>query len=97
VIFGENYPLFSLRNPWFYAETFDQTINWNAIEEKASTLSGLKELLKHENPIIQSVAAYDLAYLGDKSGIQLIEQDLYANDSVTRLHARNTLRKLYSK
>lgn len=27
----------------------------------------------------------------------LIEKDLYADDSVTRLHARNTLRQLYSE
>lgn len=89
--------LHNLRDPQFYADNYKLFLNWAAIREKAGTVSGLKELLKHENPIIQRSAAYELAYLGDKTGIHLIQQDLYANESATRWHARNILSKLQSK
>lgn len=86
--------LHDLRNPWFYAENYGQSIDWSMIHEKAATPDGLNGLLQHKNPIIQRSAAYQLAYLGDKTGIHLIQQDLHANESETRLHARNTLTNL---
>ena len=87
----------SFRNPWFYAEYYDPNINITEIQKKAETVDGLKELLEHNNSHIQRAAAYDLASLGDKSGVYLIEKDLQANDSPTRLHARQTLVKLQSE
>ena len=86
--------LHNLRNPQFYAENYDLYLNWAVIREKAGTVSGLKELMQHTNPIIQRAAAYELAYRGDTAGIHFIQQDLQANDSKTRLHARNTLVEL---
>lgn len=86
-----------LRDPLFYAENYDLHLNWAKIYEKASTLNGLKELLKHENLIIQRTAAYQLAYRGDKSGIHFLQRDLHADDSQTRMHARDTFFKLQSQ
>lgn len=83
-----------LRNPWFFAEYFDPTINIPEIQKKAETLDGLKELIEHNNPHVQRAAAYDLASLGDKSGVHLIEKDLHADDSTTRIHARQILVKI---
>lgn len=88
------YPLYSLRNPTFYAQNYEQSIDWSIIHEKSATPDGLTELLQHKNPIIQRSAAYELAYLDDNTGINLIQQDLHANDSATRVHARDTLSKL---
>ena len=87
----------SLRNPWFYVDFYDTNIHITEIQKKAETVDGLKELLEHNNLHIQRAAAYDLASLGDKSGVHLIEIDMHANDSVTRLHARQTLVKLQSE
>ena len=70
--------------------------NWADIIEKAVTLDGLKELIEHDIPVVRRGAAYELAYLGDKSGVHLIEQDLHANEKDTRMHARSTLLKLQS-
>ena len=70
--------------------------NWADIIEKAVTLDGLKELIEHDIPVVRRGAAYELAYLGDKSGVHLIEQDLHANKKDTRMHARSTLLKLQS-
>ena len=95
--FSQGAERYSLRKPWFYIEHYDSSINWTNIREKATTLDGLKELLEHKNPNIQRAAAYDLASLGDKSGVHLIEQDLQANDSATRLQARPVLSELKSK
>ncbi len=89
-----NQRLHNLRNPWFYAQNYDQSINWSEIHEKSTTNNGLKELLQHKNLIIQRSAAYELAYLGDKIGIHLIQQDLHAAESATRMHARDVLSKL---
>lgn len=86
-----------LGNPWFYAEYFDTNFNITEIQKKAETVDGLKELLAHNNPHVQRAAAYDLASLGDKSGVHLIEKDLHANDSATRIHARQILVKLQSE
>lgn len=86
----------SLKIPWSFVQHYDPSINWTDIREKAETLDGLKELLKHQNPIIQRAAAYDLASLGDKSGISIIERDLLANPPFTRTHARETLVNLGS-
>ena len=91
------YPLHSLKNPWFYAKNYEQSIDWSTIHEKSATPDGLRELLQHKNPIIQRSAAYELAYLGDKSGILMIQQDLHAKESATRMHARDTLSKLQQK
>lgn len=95
--FSWNIENVSLRNPWFYAEYYDANINIPEIQKNAETVDGLKGLLEHDNPHIQRAAAYDLASLGDKSGIHLIEKDLQANDSPTRLHARQILVKLQSE
>ena len=89
--------LHNLRDPWFYAENYEQLINWTIIHEKAGTVNGLEELLKHENYIIQLAAAYELAYRGDPSGAHFIRQDLNAKDSESRLHARHVLFKLQSE
>ena len=86
----------SLKQPWFNIENYDSSINWTDIQEKAETLDGLKELLTHQNPTIQRAAAYDLASLGDKSGITIIERDLLANPPFTRTQARETLINLGS-
>ncbi len=88
------YPLISLRNPQFYADNYELHLKWEIIHEKAASIDGLKELLNYENLIIRHAAAYELAYLGDKTGIDLIHQDLHANESATRMHARDTLSKL---
>lgn len=87
----------SLRNPWFYAKYYDTNFNITEIQKNAETVDGLKELLADENLNIQRAAAYDLASLGDKSGIHLIEKDLHANNSATRLHARQFFVKLQSE
>ncbi len=87
----------SLRNPWFYAEYYDTNINITEIQKKAETVDGLKALLAHNNPNIQRAAAYELASLGDKSGVHLIEKDMHADNSTTRLHARQILTKLLSE
>ena len=71
--------------------------NWAEIVEKSVTMEGLKALLEHPIPAVRLGAAYDLAYLGDKSGVHLIEQDLHANDVDTRMHARDILLKLRSE
>ena len=89
-----HYPLNSLRNPQFYADNYELYLNWEIIHEKASSIDGLKELFNHEKLIIRHAAAYELAYRGDKTGIELIQQDLHANESATRIHARKTLSKL---
>ena len=68
--------------------------DWAEIIEKAGTLEGLKELLEHAIPVVRSAAAYELAYLGNISGVHLIQQDLDANDTETRWHAQETLLKL---
>lgn len=84
---------------WFYDKNDSPSLasNWAEIIEKAVTLEGLKELLKHEISAVRRGAAYELAYLGDKSGVHLIEPDLHANDVQTRMHARDTLLKLQSE
>ena len=89
--------LHNLRNPWFYAQHYEQSINWSEIYKEAATQNGLKQLLKHESPIIQRSAAYELAYRGDRSGVQFVQHDLHADDSQTRMHARDILYKLQSK
>jgi len=81
----------SLKIPWYFVEDYHPSINWSDIREKTETIDGLKELLKHHDPIIQRAAAYDLAHLRDVSGINLIESDLHAEDMETRKHARETL------
>ena len=68
--------------------------DWAEIIEKAVTLEGLQELLDHAIPAVRRAAAYELAYLGNISGVHLIQQDLDANDTDTRQHARDTLLKL---
>lgn len=88
------YPLVSLRNPQFYVDNYELHLKWEIIHEKAASIDGLKELLNYENLIIRHAAAYELAYLGDKTGIELIQQDLHAMESATRMHARDTLSKL---
>lgn len=60
-------------------------------------MQGLKALLEHAIPAVRLGAAYELAYLGDKSGRQLIEQDLHANEHEIRNQARDTLLKLRSE
>ncbi len=92
--FSQSRDEYSLRKPWIYVDYIETTINWSVVREKATTVDGLKELLKHENQNIQRAAAYDLASLGNKSGIQLIEQDLHANEVKIRLHSRKILTKL---
>lgn len=87
----------SLKDPWFYAKYYDGNVSITEIQKKTETVDGLKELLEHDNLHIQRAAAYDLASLGDKSCIHLIEKDLHANDSATRLHSRQTLVKLQSQ
>ncbi len=80
----------------FYDENDSPTLtsDWAEIIEKAVTLEGLKELLEHAIPVVRRAAAYELAYLGNISGVDLIQQDLDANDTDTRQHARETLLKL---
>ena len=78
-------------------ESPELTSNWAEIIEKAVTIPGLKALLKHEIPAVRRGAAYELAYLGDKSGVHLVEEDLHANDVETRMHARKVLSELKSK
>ena len=92
--FSSNMESVSLRNPWFFAEYYDTDLNISDIQKKAKTVDGLKEMLEHVNPHIQQAAAYDLASLGDKSGFRFIEKDMHADESATRLHARQTLVKI---
>ena len=87
----------SLKSLQFYAAHYYLYLDWEDIREKSTTLDGLKELLKHESPIIQKSAAYELGYQGDSSGIHLIRKDLHANESSIRLHARETISSLRSK
>lgn len=87
----------SLKFPWYFVEHYDPSINWTEIQEKSETLEGLKELLKYNDPIIQRAVAYDLASLGDKSGINIIEQDLQAKDSIMRINAREAITKFQSE
>ena len=88
------YPLLSLRNPQFYEDNYELYLNWEFIHGNAASIDGLKELLIHEHFIVRHAAAYELAYRGDKTGIELIQQDLQANESATRIHARDTLSNL---
>ena len=87
----------SLKYPQFYAAHYYLYLDWEDIREKSTTLDGLKELLRHESPIIQKSAAYELGYQGDSLGIHLIRKDLHANESSIRLHARDTISSLRSK
>lgn len=93
VWFTSNIEHVRLGNPWFYVEYYDTDIDITKIQKKAETVDGLKELLDHNNINVQRAAAYDLAALGDKSGVSLIERDLHANDSAPRIHARKILQK----
>ena len=85
-----------LTDPWFYANNYAPHLvsDWEAIANKATTRKGLKALLAHAHPMIQRAAAYELAYLGDVSGIHLIEPDLHADDVQTRMEAREALLRL---
>lgn len=89
--------LHNLRNPQFYSNYYFLYLDWEDIREKSKTLDGLKALLKHESPIIQKSAAYELAYQGDSSGIHLIRKDLHANESSIRMHACITISSLSPK
>lgn len=92
-------PYRALKSYGFYWENDSPTLasNWAEIVEKAGTMQGLKALLEHPIPAVRLGAAYELAYLGDKSGRQLIEQDLHANEHEIRNQARDTLLKLRSE
>ena len=68
--------------------------NWENINKKASHVSGLKELLEHTNLDVQRAAAYELAYFGDVSGVDLIQRDLDANEAETRMGARDVLTEI---
>ncbi len=83
----------------FYSENDSPSLaaNWEDIIEKAATLPGLKSLLEHDIPIVRRAAAYELAYLGDPSGISMIEPDLYANDAATRGRAGFLIGKFQSQ
>ncbi|MDE0484972.1 MAG: HEAT repeat domain-containing protein [Candidatus Poribacteria bacterium] len=89
----------SLKTRGFYEQNDSPTLaaDWAEIVKKAMTLEGLKALLEHPIPAVRLGAAYELAYLGDKSGIKLIEQDLQANELEIRNQARDTLLKLHSE
>ena len=89
----------SLKTRGFYNQNDSSALasNWAEIVEKAGTMQGLKALLEHPIPAVRLGAAYELAYLGDKSGRQLIEQDLHANEHEIRNQARDTLLKLHSE
>lgn len=54
----------------------------------------LTEMLKDINPNVKRAAAYQLAKLGNASGLDLIKQDLDAVDTETRERARNTIKEL---
>ena len=89
----------SLKTRGFYSQNDSPTLasNWAEIVEKAGTMQGLKALLEHPIPAVRLGAAYELAYLGDKSGVHLIEEDLHANELEIRNQARDTLLKLHSE
>lgn len=89
--------LHNLKKPKFYAKHYNLYLNWEEIREKASTPEGLKQLYKNQNPDIKKSAAYELAYRGDSTGIHLVQEDLHANESSIRMHARETLANLQSK
>ena len=72
----------------------DIRANWENMNKKASNISGLKELLEHTNLDVQRAAAYELAYFGDVSGVDLIQRDLDANEAETRMGARNVLTEI---
>ena len=82
-----------LTAPWFYANNYAPHLvsDWETIAAQAATRPGLKTLLAHTHPMIQRAAAYELTYLGDVSGIHLIEPDLHADDVQTRMEARAAL------
>ncbi len=89
----------SLKTRGFYNRNDSPALasNWVEIVEKAGTMQGLKALLEHPIPAVRLGAAYELAYLGDKSGVHLIEEDLHANELEIRNQARDTLLKLHSE
>ena len=78
---------------WNLVDNWEPDIveNWEWINKKAESISGLKTLLKHTSPEVQRAAAYELAYFNDASGVHLIQQDLDANDAETRMGARGAL------
>ena len=82
-----------LTNTWLFAMIDDPQlgIKWVAAGAKAVTLADVEGLLESPNPKIQKSAAYALAQLGNASGADLIQSDLYANDVATRWTARVTL------
>ncbi len=86
------YPEFYERN-----ETLQLAAQWAQIVEKVATLDGLKELLKHEIPAVRRGAAYQLAFLGDAAGADIIQEDLHANRSDTRYYAARVLLNIKSK
>ena len=84
---------------YFYErnETPQLAAQWSQIVEKVATLDGLKELLNHEIPAVRRGAAYQLAFLGDDAGADIIQEDLHANRSETRYDAARVLLNLKSK
>ena len=88
-----------LTDAWFSAMVNDRQIalNWLAAGAKAVTVTDVEGLLKHSNPAIQRTAAYELARLGNASGIYLIQPDLYADDAQTRAKARVALLRARSE
>lgn len=78
-------------------ETPRLAAQWSQIVEKVATLDGLKELLNHEIPAVRRGAAYQLAFLGDDAGADIIQEDLHANRSETRYDAARVLLNLKSK
>lgn len=89
----------ALTDPRFYErnETPQLAAQWPQIVEKVATLDGLKELLNHEIPAVRRGAAYQLAFLGDDAGVDIIQEDLHANHSETRYDAARVLLNLKSK
>jgi HEAT repeat protein len=51
-------------------------------------VGGIKAMLNDPNPNVRKAIAYQLALLGDPEGLNLIEEDLYAEDKGTRGYAR---------
>lgn len=78
-------------------ETPQLAAQWHQIVEKVATLDGLKELLNHEIPAVRRGAAYQLAFLGDNAGADIIQEDLHANRSEIRYDAARVLLNLKSK
>ena len=89
----------ALTHPSFFEknETPQLAAQWLQIVEKVATLDGLKELLTHEIPAVRRGAAYQLAFLGDDAGVDIIQKDLHANHSETRYDAARVLLNLKSK